>query len=110
MHELDWLLDLADSSVTYRSRYLAAPEWLPVLDMVMRDESNPRSLAFQVKGLAGFIVKLEGVHGVFASAILVPAHGALRALPVAELRPESEAVANVLEQLHRAAYAISDAI
>ena len=58
-HELDWLLELADSSVTYRSRYLAAPEWLPVLDMVMRDEANPRSLAFQAKGLADFIAKLE---------------------------------------------------
>ena len=58
-HELDWLLELADSSVTYRSRYLAAPEWLPVLDMVVRDEANPRSLAFQAKGLAEFIAKLE---------------------------------------------------
>ena len=58
-HELDWLLDLADSSVTYRSRYLAAPEWLPVLDMVVRDEANPRSIAFQAKGLADFIARLE---------------------------------------------------
>ena len=58
-HDLDWLLDLADSSVTYRSRYLAAPEWLPVLDMVMRDDANPRSLAFQAKGLAEYIAKLE---------------------------------------------------
>ena len=51
-HDLDWLLDLADSIVTYRSRYLAAPEWLPVLDLLVRDDANPRSLAFQVKGLA----------------------------------------------------------
>ena len=39
-HELDWLLELADS-VTYRSRYLAAPEWLPVLDMVMSRRGQP---------------------------------------------------------------------
>jgi uncharacterized circularly permuted ATP-grasp superfamily protein/uncharacterized alpha-E superfamily protein len=110
IHELDWLLELADSSVTYRSRYLAAPEWLPVLDMVMRDESNPRSLAFQAKGLAEFIGKLEAAHGAFGSDILAPAHEALRALAVGELRPESEAVADVLDQLHRATYAISDAI
>ncbi|MGH8797597.1 MAG: circularly permuted type 2 ATP-grasp protein, partial [Caldimonas sp.] len=31
---LDWLLEFADSTVTYRSRYLVGPEWLPVLDMV----------------------------------------------------------------------------
>ena len=27
-HDLDWLLDLAESSVSFRSRYLAAPVWL----------------------------------------------------------------------------------
>jgi uncharacterized circularly permuted ATP-grasp superfamily protein/uncharacterized alpha-E superfamily protein len=108
-HELDWLLELADSGVTYRSRYLAAPEWLPVLDMVMRDESNPRSLAFQAKGLADFIAKLEATHGEFASSILAPAHAALRALAPGDLRPESEHVAEVIDDLQRAAYAISDA-
>jgi len=110
MHELDWLLDLADSSVTYRSRYLAAPEWLPVLDMVVRDEANPRSLAFQAKGLAEFIARLEATHGEFASTILAPAHAALRALPLAELRPESAQLANVVRQLRDAAYATSDAV
>ena len=54
-HGLDWLLEFADSTVTYRSRYLVAPEWLPVLDMVLRDEANPRSVAFQAKGLAEYI-------------------------------------------------------
>ncbi|MBV9891655.1 MAG: alpha-E domain-containing protein, partial [Rhizobacter sp.] len=110
MHALDWLLELADSSVTYRSRYLAAPEWLPVLDMVLRDDANPRSLAFQAKGLVDFIAKLESMHGEFASALLAPAHAALAALPVGELRPESAQLADVLAQLQSAAYAISDAI
>jgi len=108
-HELDWLLELADSSITYRSRYLAAPEWLPVLDMVMRDEANSRSLAFQAKGLADFIAKLEATHGEFASGILAPAHAALRALAPDDLRPESEHLAEVIGDLQRAAYAISDA-
>ncbi len=56
-HGLDWLLEFADSTVTYRSRYLVGPEWLPVLDMVLRDEANPRSVAFQVKGLLDYIVE-----------------------------------------------------
>ncbi len=108
-HELDWLLELADSSVTYRSRYLAAPEWLPVLDMVMRDESNPRSLAFQAKGLADFIARLEATHGPFAAATLAPAYAALQALAPGDLHPESEHLAAVIGELQRAAYAISDA-
>jgi uncharacterized alpha-E superfamily protein len=110
MHDLDWLLDLADSSVTYRSRYLAAPEWLPVLDMIVRDEANPRSLAFQAKGLTEFIARLEATHGVFASTILAPAHASLGALVAAELAPESDTLADCIDQLQRAAFAISDAI
>ncbi len=109
-HGLDWLLDLADSSVTYRSRYLAAPEWLPVLDMLVSDVANPRSLAFQAKGLSEYIAKLEAAHGPFASGVLGPAHAALLALTPADLRPESEALAAVIEQLQRAAYAVSDAL
>ena len=106
---LDWLLDVADSGVTYRSRYLVEPEWLPVLDMLMRDEANPRSLAFQAKGLADYIAKIEATHGPFAGETLAPAWAALRALPAPELRPESEALADVLAQLQKSAFAISDA-
>ncbi|HZW72193.1 MAG TPA: alpha-E domain-containing protein, partial [Caldimonas sp.] len=87
-----------------------APEWLPVLDMIVRDEANPRSLAFQAKGLAEFIARLETAHGEFASTLLAPAHAALRELPAAELRPESAQLADLIGQLQGAAYAISDAV
>jgi uncharacterized alpha-E superfamily protein len=107
-HGLDWLLDLADSTGTYRSRYLVAPEWLPVLDMLMRDDSNPRSLAFQVKGLSEYIAKLELSHGRFASDVIAPAQVALSELMPRDLHPESEAIASVLEQLRRCAGSISD--
>ncbi len=107
-HGLDWLLELADSTVTYRSRYLVAPEWMPVLDLILRDEVNPRSVAFQVKGLSEYIAKLEMTHGRFASDVLAPAHAALRSLEPEDLHPESEAVARVLDMLHRAALAVSD--
>jgi uncharacterized circularly permuted ATP-grasp superfamily protein/uncharacterized alpha-E superfamily protein len=45
---LDALLELADSQITYRRRYvmLAAPT--PVIDLVVLDPANPRSVAFQV--------------------------------------------------------------
>ena len=107
-HGLDWLLDLTDSTGTYRGRYLVAPEWLPVLDMLMRDETNPRSIAFQVKGLVEYIDKLELSHGRFASDVLAPAQAALRALAPLDLYPESDAVAQVLDQLRKCAAAVSD--
>jgi uncharacterized alpha-E superfamily protein len=105
---LDWLLQWADSSVTYRSRYLVAPEWLPVLDLLVRDELVPRSLAFQVKGLAEYIAKLEATHGRFASDVVAPGQAALAALTPADLRPESEALAALLDQLQRVAGGVSD--
>lgn len=107
-HGLDWLLELSDSTVTYRSRYLVAPEWLPVLDLLLRDDANPRSVAFQVKGLGEYITKLELSHGRFASDVLAPAQAALRSLGAHDLDPESAALQQVLDQLHKAAGAVSD--
>jgi uncharacterized circularly permuted ATP-grasp superfamily protein/uncharacterized alpha-E superfamily protein len=105
---LEWLLDLADSSVTYRSRYLVEPEWMPVLDLLVRDEANPRSVAFQVKGLSEYIAKLELSHGRFASAVMAPAQTALYHIETSDLHPESERLEQVLGQLQRAAFAVSD--
>lgn len=104
----DWLLELADSTVTYRSRYLVAPEWMPVLDLLVRDDANPRSIAFQLKGLVEFVAKLESAHGRFASDVLAPAQQALRGLAPADLHPESAALGHVLDLSQRAANRLSD--
>ncbi len=105
---LDWLLELADSGMTFRARYTVAPEWLPVLDLLIRDETNPRSLAFQMKGLVEFVDKLERVHGRFASDVLAPGMATLQGLAAQDLHPESAALAALLEQLARAAGKTSD--
>jgi uncharacterized circularly permuted ATP-grasp superfamily protein/uncharacterized alpha-E superfamily protein len=44
---LDLLLELADSKMTYRGRYHALPQTTRVLDLVLADDSNPRSVLFQ---------------------------------------------------------------
>lgn len=49
--DLDLLLDLVDSQITYRSRYMVGMSLTPVRDLVMLDPFNPRSLAFQVTTL-----------------------------------------------------------
>lgn len=107
-HGLDWLVELADSTVTYRSRYLVAPEWLPVLDLLLRDDTNPRSIAFQAKGLADYVDKLEATHGCFAGDALGHMHAKLRALRPDDLHPESDEMAQVLDGLQCAAGTISD--
>ncbi len=105
---LDWLLELADSGMTYRTRYAVAPEWLPVLDLLLRDDTNPRSVAFQVKGLVEYVDKLEREHGRFASDLLAPVLAALKGLGTADLHPESAVLAALLDQLGRAARGTSD--
>ena len=42
------VLELRDSVITYRTRYLAALQPAPVLDLILADEGNPRGLAFQL--------------------------------------------------------------
>ena len=105
---LDWLLELADSTMTYRARYAVAPEWLPVLDMLVRDEANPRSLAFQLKGLSEFADKLEREHGAFAGFQLGAARHSLAGLEARDLRPESPTLRNLLRQLQTVARSLSD--
>jgi uncharacterized alpha-E superfamily protein len=50
-----FVLELADSFITYRSRYRLNPTLALVLDLLIVDESNPRSLAFQLAALAAHI-------------------------------------------------------
>jgi uncharacterized circularly permuted ATP-grasp superfamily protein/uncharacterized alpha-E superfamily protein len=45
---LDVLLELADSQLTYRQRYVMIAAPAPVIDLVMLDPNNPRSVAYQV--------------------------------------------------------------
>jgi uncharacterized alpha-E superfamily protein len=46
------LLQVADSSTTYRSRYLASIRTRYVLELLMSDVSNPRSVAYQIAVVA----------------------------------------------------------
>ena len=45
---LDVLLDLIDSQITYRSRYVVGPALAAVRDMAVLDPFNPRSVSFQI--------------------------------------------------------------
>ena len=55
---LECMLEVADSSMTYRTRYYTTLQPLPVLDVLMADETNPRSLDFQLTHLVELYQKL----------------------------------------------------
>jgi uncharacterized circularly permuted ATP-grasp superfamily protein/uncharacterized alpha-E superfamily protein len=57
---LDWLLDLSDSIITYRARYMGHAEWIAVADLLLFDRRNPRSAAFQLTKLAKHVPLLPG--------------------------------------------------
>lgn len=56
--ELELLLELADSNMTYRGRYQAAPQLAAVLDLLLCDETNPRSAVYQIATLDEHIAHL----------------------------------------------------
>ncbi|MFK8253456.1 circularly permuted type 2 ATP-grasp protein [Ancylobacter terrae] len=60
---LDVLLELCDSQITYRSRYVMVESRAPVLDLVLLDPVNPRSLAFQIDRIMEHLDALPGHHG-----------------------------------------------
>jgi uncharacterized alpha-E superfamily protein len=55
---LERLLEVQDSSMTYRARYYTTLHPLAVLDVLMADETNPRSLEFQLEHLGELYEKL----------------------------------------------------
>ena len=57
---LEELLDISDSGLTYRSRYYANLQLGPVLDLLLLDEMNPRSLGHQIVQL---LLNLESLPG-----------------------------------------------
>ncbi|MCW8131026.1 MAG: circularly permuted type 2 ATP-grasp protein [Planctomycetota bacterium] len=55
---LEAVLEVSDSLMTYRRRYLSSLQPAPVLDLLIADETNPRSLAFQLVALDEHVTHL----------------------------------------------------
>jgi uncharacterized circularly permuted ATP-grasp superfamily protein/uncharacterized alpha-E superfamily protein len=55
---LEFLLEVADSSMTYRTRYYTTLQPLAVLEVLMADETNPRALDFQISHLGDLYQRL----------------------------------------------------
>ena len=55
---LETLLAVADSSITYRRRYLAGLHPAAVADLLLVDDSNPRAVLFQITALREHLLHL----------------------------------------------------
>ena len=108
---LDWLLELSDSIVTYRTRYRARSEWLPVLDLLLLDESNPRSIQFQVEGILNGLKKLALTYGACGEERLMPLKAELlRLAPDTDFYCGNARLIDLLHRVKAASEAISEQI
>ena len=57
---LETVLEVSDSRMTYRSRYMAAPVLPLVFDLLICDETNPRAVIYQVLKLLQNTSKIAG--------------------------------------------------
>lgn len=114
---LEWLLEAANSIVTYRARYRRAPELLPVVHLVLLDDTNPHSVSFQLRELSSGLARTAAeLGGERAGAQLAVARDELVALPLARFDGEDVgaldeaclALAELLRAAQGAGFALSD--
>lgn len=107
----EWLLEVSDSIVTYRSRYMSRPEWIAVLDLLIADDSNPRGIVFQTMGLRDYIERLNESLGGMPDTGIDALHRRLLALdPMLDFHPGSGALKEALVTLRAASACLSDQI
>ncbi len=116
---LEALLEIADSSMTYRRRYQGSLQTAAVLDLLLADETNPRSLLFQLAALTDDVEHLPRDGHLPGRSpeqrLMLTSMTALRVVDMAQLcrvdeqgrRPELDAL---LSRLAATLPALSDAI
>jgi uncharacterized circularly permuted ATP-grasp superfamily protein/uncharacterized alpha-E superfamily protein len=109
-------LELCDSVITYRSRYLNVLQPAPVLDLVLADQGNPRGLAFQLVAMHRLLGELAGASGGgdlagIPGAVLADAEALVSTVLAASDQNEAAvAAASCLRSIASALAGLSDGI
>lgn len=97
------LLELADSFITYRSRYRLDPMLALVLDLLLLDEANPRSLSYQLAAISKHLETLpdarQGVSLAEDRRLILSLLTSIRLADVAAIAEEADRA--TLERLMR---------
>ncbi len=91
------LLELGESVMTYRSRYLTSVQRTPVLELLLADETNPRALAFQLAALERHLTALPNLGAGTASD---PTGGALAIVAAGRAALRKSDALRTSDQLH----------
>jgi uncharacterized alpha-E superfamily protein len=108
--ELEWLLEIGDSAITYRTRYRAPPVWETTLDLLVFDEKNPHALAFQWRAINTLLIEVAESLGSKPQDTLYQAVSSLLELKYANRGGEFDMarVSRCLKDLMLAAAQLSD--
>ena len=97
--------------MTYRSRYMARPEWIAVLDLLIADDSNPRGIAFQTGKLRTDLISLNKSLGGIPDTGIDALHETILALDATlDFHPGSLALGETLAALRQSSAKLSDLI
>jgi uncharacterized alpha-E superfamily protein len=64
---LEWILDITSGTIAYRTRHLDRPRLMPLLQLLVRDPKNPRSLAFLGREICSVTRQLSDSAGELAT-------------------------------------------
>jgi uncharacterized alpha-E superfamily protein len=108
---LEWLLELSDSLLTFRARFARQPDWPAVVELLVFDARNPRSVLFQLGKIAKHVPALPGATALDAMADI----DALERTCRADDRRQGDlfghiSVDDVLAQCRRAGLALSEGL
>jgi uncharacterized circularly permuted ATP-grasp superfamily protein/uncharacterized alpha-E superfamily protein len=105
---LEVLLELADSQITYRQRYLMVAALAPVVDLIMLDPNNPRSVVFQLDRIEAHLAALPQHSG---AGRLSPVQQIAASIATRLRTAEAAAVDDaLLTEVERTLLKLSDAI
>jgi len=115
---LDTVLEIADSAITYRARYLLSLQVPPVIDLLLCDGTNPRAMAFQFERIVDHVAQLPRAPQALptpAERLALGAYTWVRLVDPQELSREDEAgershLAHVLDHLSADLTLLSDTV
>jgi uncharacterized circularly permuted ATP-grasp superfamily protein/uncharacterized alpha-E superfamily protein len=107
--ELEWLLDIGDSTITYRTRYLAAPRLGSTIDLLVFDQTNPRALAFQWHAIEYSLVRVAVSLGGSPDDTLDEAVALVEELQLTAIEGDSARAARARQSLAAALTALAAA-